>query len=262
MSFYDSLFEISTPLLFVFSIGALVALSAVSAGCALLVLRVWPSKPGATMVATTLTGFLTPAALMIAFISNEVWTVEGKAQTATDREGIAVAEVLRLSDHLPDAQAGTMRRALLEYADSVVRYDWPAMDRDTVSPHTDEAFYKLRNALYVMRQANDATLNPTLEAIQAQLNSIAENKESRRVIAKHRVSGIKWTMMAVLLMVSAYILVELHRPHRREMLLSLGLFCAGFGSICFLILMYDRPFAGVTRIEPVQIEQVLQAEAG
>jgi hypothetical protein len=257
MSFYDSLFEISTPLLFVLSIVAMCMLSAAVTLGVLGMQRIWPSRKGVNMSATTLTGFILPASLMIAFISSEVWTEAGKAAATTEREAIAVAESLRLSSLLPETEGEKLRTALLDYSRSVVEDDWKELDRRSFSPRTDDAFQHVRSVFYAIR-ADERGANPTLlEALRTQINAIAEAKETRRLIATHSVSAIKWIMLMVQLAATSWVIAELHRESRRELVTALITFSFSFGAICFLILMYDRPFAGVTYIEPAHLMRIL-----
>lgn len=259
MSFYDSLFHISTPVLFVLSIAALFALSATVSLCALGVQKIWPSRTGVNMTATTLTGFILSASLMIAFISSEVWTEAGKAQAATEREAVALAESLRLSRHLPETEGERLRKALLDYARSVVQDDWKAMDTRGFSTRTDDAFHDVRAAFHALRTGGEGASALLVDTLKLQINTMAEAKEARRSIARHSVSAIKWIMLIVQLAATAWVITELHRESRREMVTALAAFSFSFGAICFLILMYDRPFTGVTRIEPAQMASILAA---
>lgn len=261
MTFYDALFDLSTPVLFLLCIGSLLLLACAAALLARALQLLWPSKSGAAMVSTTLSGLITSTALIIAFISNEVWTEAGRAQAAVDREGIAMVESLRVAEHLPPALQTPIESALINYGQMVVREDWPAMDKNSASARTDEALFVLQSKLYEARRASpSATGGPALDALSQHYTTLADAKEMRRVIAKHSVSGIKWTIMLVLLFLSAFALAEFHRNHKRERITALVLFSIAFGSICFLILMYDRPFAGVTTIRPLLVEQALVAK--
>ncbi|CAJ0877066.1 bestrophin-like domain [Ralstonia flatus] len=262
--YYSWLFTLSTPaLLAVCFISLGLVSAAASVGSAALA-RLWPIRPGANIIGTLLTGLLVPTAVIIGFISSDIWTQNARAEAAVEREGIAAAEALRILDALPSHLAVPIRVALLAYVHSAVEDEWPAMAQRRASPATGRAFMQLREALWTARPES-ALAPPTssmdvrrmdapqhiaheLDELAKRLDTIENARATRLQLAKRQLSGIKLAAMAWLLFTNAFVIAELHRTAARERRIALTLFTAGFGMIFFLLVLHDRPFAGSVTI--------------
>lgn len=264
--YYSWLFTLSNSALLAVCFASLGIVSAgASAGSAMLA-RLWPTRPGASIIGTLLTGLLVPTAVIIGFISSDIWTQNARAEAAVEREGIAAAEALRILDALPAKLATPIQTALLVYARSAVEDEWPAMAQRQSSPQTGRAFAQLRESLWAARydstqQAPRGAAPADVRRIDApqhiahefdelekRLDAIENARATRLQLAKRQLSGIKLAAMAWLLFTNAFVIAELHRGAARERRIALALFTAGFGMIFFLLVLHDRPFAGSVTI--------------
>lgn len=265
--YYSWLFTLSTPALLAVCFGSLGVVSAAASAGSASVARLWPARPGATVIGTLLTGLLVPTAVIIGFISSDIWTQNARAEAAVEREGIAAAEAQRILDALPARLATPVQTALLVYVHSAIQDEWPAMAHRTSSPNTGRAFAQLREALWVSRQESaqaprttSATLADVrridapqhiaheLDELEKRLDTIDNARATRLQLAKRQLSGVKLAAMAWLLFTNAFVIAELHRSATRERRIALTLFTAGFGMIFFLLVLHDRPFAGSVTI--------------
>jgi hypothetical protein len=208
------------------------------------------------MISTTMSATVVPAALMLTFIANDVWNEDSRAKAVVVREGIAISESFKLMRHLPAQIRSPLQQALQAYAASVATSDWEAMQRRSASEKTDEAMHMLRSRLYEAKQASPS-FDPVLDALAEQLKIMVEAKETRRSIAQLEVSPVKWKILILLFFINACAMCELNTDNRREKITGLILLSFAFSSICWLILIYDRPFIGTTIIEPDLIRQAL-----
>jgi hypothetical protein len=256
MRLYDSLFYLSDFTLYLVSLG--VALSASAA--AMLLMRffrhVWPSRPNAIMVSTTLSATVVPAALMLTFIANEVWNDENRARAIVLRESIAISESLKLMRHLPPELRDSLEQALADYARSAATADWEAMQQGSASEETDEAIYRLRAQLYAARQGLPS-MEVVFQGLSEQLKTMTEAREMRHSIAQLEVSPLKWSVLLLLFFVNACTICELNRYSRKDMVTGLLLISFAFSSIAWLVLIYDRPFIGSTAIQPEMLTRAL-----
>lgn len=262
--YYSWLFTLSTPALLAVCFVSLGLVSAAASAGSAGLARLWPIRPGANIIGTLLTGLLVPTAVIIGFISSDIWTQNARAEAAVEREGIAAAEALRILDALPISLASPIRTALLAYVHSAVEDEWPAMAQRSASPVTGRDFTQLREALWAARPQT-ATAPPITSAdvrridapqhiahefdeLAKRLDTIENARATRLQLAKRQLSGVKLAAMAWLLFTNAFVIAELHRAAARERRIALTLFTAGFGMIFFLLVLHDRPFAGSVTI--------------
>ena len=268
--YYSWLFTLSTPALLAVCFGSLGVVSAAASAGSAGVARLWPARPGSTVIGTLLTGLLVPTAVIIGFISSDIWTQNARAEAAVEREGIAAAEAQRILGALPATLATPIQTALLVYVHSAIQDEWPAMAHRTSSPNTGRAFTQLREALWASRQESaqaprtTSTTSTTsadvrridapqhiaheLDELEKRLDTIDNARATRLQLAKRQLSGVKLAAMAWLLFTNAFVIAELHRSATRERRIALALFTAGFGVIFFLLVLHDRPFAGSVTI--------------
>jgi hypothetical protein len=257
MLVYDALFNFADFTLFLISLVTAFLLSGIALLISAMGKKIWPSKAGGILVSTTMSVTVVPAALMLTFIANDVWNVDSKAKTTVVREGIAVSESFKLIRHLPQGSQAPLQQALWAYGRSVATDDWTELRQRSASEKTDEAMQRLRTALYEANQDAPASSTPALAALADEIKVMVEMKEARRSLALLDVSPVKWTVLWLLFFVNACTLCELNRHHLRERITGLVLASLAFSSICWLILIYDRPFAGTTSIHPDIIEHAL-----
>ncbi|MBK4733648.1 bestrophin-like domain [Noviherbaspirillum pedocola] len=260
MRLYDLLFDLPTALLFLISISVAFAISGLALGITRWCRRLWPAATGALMISTTLSATVVPAALMITFIANEVWVADNRAKTVVLREGMAIAESLKLLRHLPSDARPPLQEALLAYARTVVTEDWDAMRAEQRSENTEEAMYLLRERLYEAKR-HLPDLEAVWQTLSEQIGIMVENREIRHSIAQLCVSPMKWAILLLLFFVNACAVCELNPVRLREQLVGLVLLSLAFGSISWLILVYDRPFAGTTALHPTLLIETLASGA-
>ena len=262
--YYSWLFTLSTPALLAVCFGSLGVVSAAASAGSAGVARLWPARPGAAVIGTLLTGLLVPTAVIIGFISSDIWTQNARAEAAVEREGIAAAEAQRILDALPTSLATPIQTALLVYVHSAIQDEWPAMAHRASSPKTGRAFTQLREALWASRHESAQATRTTsadvrridapqhiaheLDELEKRLDTIDNARATRLPLAKRQLSGVKLAAMAWLLFTNAFVIAELHRSAARERRIALTLFTAGFGMIFFLLVLHDRPFAGSVTI--------------
>ncbi|WP_296226126.1 hypothetical protein [Ralstonia sp. UBA689] len=149
--YYSWLFTLSNSALLAVCFISLGIVSAVASAGSATLARLWPTRPGANIIGTLLTGLLVPTAVILGFISSDIWTQNARAEAAVEREGLAAAEALRILDALPAKLATPIQTALLVYARSAVEDEWPAMAKRQSSPQTGRAFAQLRESLWAAR---------------------------------------------------------------------------------------------------------------
>src|SRR6187551_145918 len=83
-------------------------------------------------------------AVLLAFVVVVVWEKYNQADADVAHEAAAAATVYRLSYGLDDQHGDAIRKAMGDYLDAAIKYDWPAMEHGKGSDAGSVAM----NALY------------------------------------------------------------------------------------------------------------------
>ncbi|SDV47776.1 bestrophin-like domain [Chitinasiproducens palmae] len=248
MSVYERLLELPLPLLFVLSIATVALVAALALGVARVARSVWPVTANVEMAGGMLAGLLVPLGFILASVSGDVWSQRDHAKAAVDREALALTEVRSLIGSMENAVYRTaIGDALGVYAGSVVRDDWPAMRVGLGSARSEAALRDLQETWFRANRGN-AGAPPDgyeLNEMGKRLEDAASARHTRLLLAREHVHPVKLLALLLMMFSTCYVIVELNRKSRREMVNALALFSFSFGTLLFLIVAFDRPFAGV-----------------
>ncbi len=223
----------------------------------------WPNRQNATIVSTMLSGILLPVGLVIAFVASDVWQQDARGRIAVEQEAVAVADTIRIAQHLPD----DLRKQVLELTDDYVReiveVEWPLMAEGLASQKAELLLGSLeRVSILIEIAAQDSSLDQarllhTSDDLLRYTRQIEGARNQRLLVSNSRVMSTKWVAVYLLLLVVACVICELHAKQRRAMTLALMLFSIGFGATLYVVVSYDRPFTGVTSIGPRPLHLML-----
>lgn len=260
---FDFMYDLQDWSLFVVCI-LIVALTALAAaGAMMAVSLLWPNRQKTTMVNTMLSGILLPTGLVIAFVASDVWQQETRGRTAVEQEAIAVADVLRTAQHLPAELKDQVIGLTNDYIRNVVEEEWPLMALGQASGKAESLLDALeQTSIQADVQARDAGADQVGMAQAAKdlrrySQQVEASRNQRLLVADSRVMPTKWAAVLMLLFVAACVIHELHATQRRPLALAMALFSLGFGATLYLIVSYDRPFTGITIIEPDSLTLML-----
>jgi len=198
-------------------------------------------------------------AVLLAFAIILVWQKFSEAETTVAQEAGAAETIYRLSSSLGDVERkDQLRGALTGYLAVVVADDWPAMDRGVVggSRSVRQALDGLHASLLTapLPQGGDTVL---LSEILHQLDLITKARRARLAASEGTVPGIIWIVLfggAVLTVAFTFFFGTRSLPAQTLMtaLLSVLIFFE-----LLTIVMIDRPFSGVVKVEPQALADVL-----
>jgi len=198
-------------------------------------------------------------AVLLAFAIILVWQKFSEAETTVAQEAGAAETIYRLSSSLGDVERkDQLRGALTGYLAVVVADDWPAMDRGVVggSRSVRQALDELHASLLTapLPQGGDTVL---LSEILHQLDLITKARRARLAASEGTVPGVIWIVLfggAVLTVAFTFFFGTRSLPAQTLMtaLLSVLIFFE-----LLTIVMIDRPFSGVVKVEPQALADVL-----
>jgi hypothetical protein len=196
-------------------------------------------------------------AVLIAFAIFVVWTGFKEAGENLEQEANEIGDLSRLSTVMPDPLRQNIRTALLEYLNSVMEDEFPAMAEGRESQRTWDAVQKLWN-VYGTGQPN----NPQMQAYYTEslrhLNELSNARRIRLFTNRGTVPLSLWCLLCS----GGIVLVAFTYLFGHESVWSQAGMTAALAGILafslFLILSLDSPYSGVARVSPASFKLELE----
>ncbi len=196
-------------------------------------------------------------AVLIAFAIFVVWTQFQDAGTNLEREVNAVGDLSRMSAGLPEPQRSNVRDALLNYIHAVLEDEFPAMADGRESPRTWAAIEKLMVAFTAAPITDTKSQIYTAESLR-HLNDLSNYRRIRLFTSRGTVPQLLWYLLflgGIVLFAFTYFFGHESVAWQSAMTASLA------GTLAFslyLIMAFNGPFDGTTRVNPTPYEVELQ----
>ena len=196
-------------------------------------------------------------AVLIAFAIFVVWTQFQDAGTNLEREVNAVGDLSRMADGLPEPQHTEIRNAVLEYMHAVIEDEFPAMAEGRESTRTWAAVRKLIDVYSSASISNTKEQVYTAESLK-HLNDLSNYRRIRLFTSRGTVPTLLWYLLfggGVVLIAFTYFFGHESVAWQAAMTAALA------GTLSFslyLIVAYNGPYDGTTRITPDTYEIELQ----
>jgi Protein of unknown function (DUF4239) len=198
-------------------------------------------------------------AVLLGFTVIVVWEKFSAAENAVDQEAASIAALFRYAEG-KESQAVALRTALVNYATTAIRDEWPAMWRESESAATTRALDAVYEAAMALGAVGTRETADMAEVF-AQLDNITSNRRVRLHLATGLVPGVVWVVLFsgafltvgfALFFGSKNLLAQVSMTGVLSVLVTLGL---------VVIVSIDHPFTGAVRVHPDPVEAVL-AEMG
>jgi hypothetical protein len=195
-------------------------------------------------------------AVLLAFAVIVVWEKFGDAEGhAADEAGAAVT-IYRLSGGIEGDTGSQLRAAVSTYLSTAIADDWPAMERGEASPATTRALDAAYSTLLTFNPTDrrgSAVLTETLR----QLDAVTQARRARLVVATGIVPGIVWFVLFGGAIVTVAFTFFFATDNLRAQTLMTGALTALIFSGLLVIVVIDRPFAGIVKVSPEALSAAL-----
>ena len=201
--------------------------------------------------------------MLIAFGIFVVWSQFQDAGTNLEREANEVGDLSRMSMVMPEPLRTNIRNALLEYLNSVVQDEFPAMAEGRDSSRTWLAMQRLWDVYNTVEPNNPRMQTYFAESI-TQLNELSNSRRIRLFANRGTVPNTLW----YLLLVGGVMLIVFTWFFGHESVWSQAAMTAALAGVLafslFLIDSFDSPYSGVVQVtpQPFQLELVHITERG
>lgn len=197
-------------------------------------------------------------AVLIAFAIFVVWTKFQDAGSNLESEVNAIGDLSRMSAGLPEPQRTVIRNAILNYIHAVLDDEFPAMADGRQSPRTSTAVQRLMEAYTSSAVSNFKDQVFAAESLK-HLNDLANYRRIRLFTSRGTVPQLLW----YLLFGGGAVLVAFTYFFGHESVAWQGAMTAALaGTLAFslyLIVAFNGPFDGTTRVSPAPYEVELQS---
>jgi hypothetical protein len=194
-------------------------------------------------------------AVLLAFAVIVVWEKFNDAESMVARESGAAANIYRLSRGLDEASGSALRKALGSYLKVTIAEDWPAMERGGESESARKALDAVYSVLIPAVQGQGGS--PLAAEILHQLDVVTQERRARIVAADGTVPGILWPVLFWGAAFTIGFTYFFGTKNLRAQTLMTGILSALIFSGLLVIIVIDQPFAGVVKVGPDALAEVL-----
>jgi hypothetical protein len=197
-------------------------------------------------------------AVMFAFIIFVIWGQFTGVEDLSMRESSALKDLVRFSAYLDGDASHAIRRAVFDYAQSVVKFEWYALAARRRDQQTEKAFANLMNTVIRSVTARDANAADPIHHRVVEIAREAGQRRDERIaksltqIPPTLVRLVKSMALAPLLLVFVY-------PFRNWIVgLSCFILVAGVLFFADFVMMdTDNPFEGVCNVSSTPFSDLL-----
>lgn len=197
--------------------------------------------------------FTTIYAFFLGFAIVTLWSAFLTAQANVTREADSLLAAFRISKTLPNS--GAFRRALADYAKSVVQDEWPAMASDGMDEKTKQSMEKVWDDYLLLKPA-DKSDNDLYIQIGNLLGEASQQRLSRALFTQGNLYPPIWVIIVFGFLTMLY---GLYFNHVQQNPVRLGFdFMVIFVVLCCIYFIYDinTPFSGYVVVKPDVFQQI------
>lgn len=195
-------------------------------------------------------------AVLVAFAIFVVWTQFQDAGTNLEREVNEVGDLSRMSTALPEPLQSNIRASLIEYIRAVLEDEFPAMAEGRESPRTWNAIQNLWN-VYQAGEPSDLKFQIYYAESLRHLNDVSNYRRIRLFTSRGTVPQTLWYLLyagGIILVMFTYFFGHESVAWQAAMTAALA---GTLAFSLFLIVAYNGPYDGSTRIAPTPYQMEL-----
>ncbi len=196
-------------------------------------------------------------ALLVGFLSAQVWSDNDRASAAVNREASSLRAVVLLAAAFPGEPESRVRKLIRGYIQDAVTQEWPAMARGNVTltlapPRLAEA---LRLALGLDAR-NQGQADAQREMV-ASLQSAFDARRQRIILSRSSINWVKWTVLLAQAALTLVAIGMVHSDNRLANRIIMGIWAISVAIAVVLIASHSHPFTGTISVRPAVLLQVM-----
>ena len=196
-------------------------------------------------------------AVLVAFVVVVVWEQFGDAESATQSEASAIADLLRDSHAFPVADRPAVQNALIAYLDDVRNDEFPRMRRGESIEQQSEQLSDVW-ASYLKIQPVSRTEIAFYDQAIHRLDDLSTGRKERIATGQAEIPGELWVLLlggGAIVMAFTFMFGT---PDAVVHATAVGLTAALMGFVMYLIFALEHPFVGTLSVKPEAYAHVLE----
>jgi hypothetical protein len=189
------------------------------------------------------------------------WQQYNTARQVAKSEAVAVEQVYRLAERLPEPDRSRVRDLATSYARGVVEHEWPSMEQGQESLRAKTDLEELRRSVQDFQPRTDAQSALYSESL-TEIDELEANRELRLLAVNEGIPYIVW----VVLVIGGVLTVAFTYLFGIEPAWLHAVTVAGLTVLVSLVLhvvgILDYPFNSGVQVQPDAFEQVLKEIGG
>jgi len=217
-----------------------------------LVVRFWPSEQRREHNEITgwqLSVLGTTYAVILGFMLFAAWADFKAADENAEVEAVCLVNLFWAASGLPENQRDEIRRLALQYADTILEEEWPAMSRGGMAPGVTKIVQQMWETA-VQKEDLTATEQTSLDKTMSEIGSITEHRRIRQLQNESKLPGILWLVLLVggLVTIMSASLFGSQRPmlHMIQIVTLTLLLSLALAAVADI----NRPFRGFVHVSP------------
>ena len=194
-------------------------------------------------------------ALIVAFSLVQAVATYKATEHIIRAEAVRINNLDRLLVRYGNPELETVRKALREYAQSIVKDEWVEMDSGHHSAKTDALFKPVSKGVIEIKPSNPREVAIYNEMLKLS-DSLADSRNDRLDAAEFAIPGIFWLLIGTLLVLKTVLSAYADRSRSSDIVLAAQM--AAFSSLLALTFSFDEPLKGEAGIKPTPIVEVIE----
>ena len=198
----------------------------------------------------------TTFAVLLAFVAMLAWEHFNEAKAASYAEAGAILDVYNASVGFADPERSLMRNAIIGYAETVVRVEWPAQARGLMIDAGSAALQTLNGIAVSLKPSGMAEGNLQAQLLQS-MTRLSDARQSRLLAASTTVPTVVWIVTIVGGALTVGFAALLGVPSLAMHLAMSAVLAISGALVLILIIALSNPFRGDFRVSTVPFDRVL-----
>ncbi len=201
------------------------------------------------------TSISTLAGLIVAFCLVQAVSTYRQTESVVRQEAVRINSLDRLLVRYGGPELETVRQALREYAQSIVKDEWVAMDAGRRSEKTDALFRPVYKGVENIRPSTPREVVAYNEMLKL-TDSLADSRNDRLDAAEFAIPTIFWAAIGMLVLLKTMLSAYADRSLSSDIVWAAQM--AAFSSLLALTFSFDEPLRGAAAIKPTPIVEVIK----
>ena len=192
-------------------------------------------------------------AFLLSFVVINLWQTFTQAQRTAVSEAETVAVLYRLTGSFPGTQVG--RQTMIQYVQSVVQDEWPAMAGGKTSPKTEALYNQIWQEVQGLVPSTAKEQLLYAEFLD-QLSTLADSRRDRLLMVDGSIPNLMWTILVYggLLLLSGLYYLGIGSP-REQIVIDFSVIAMLFATV-YLGIELSGPFQGDVHVSPKAFERI------